>query len=275
MNIAVTDDGVQLHYVEWGAGDPLLFVHEFAGDIRSWDAQISHFTRRYRCIAFNARGYPPSDVPLRDEQYSQDRAREDIRSVLDHLAIETAHVVGHSMGAFAALHFALNYPARTRSAVLAGCGYGAHPSEKQKLRDLSEQVASLFRNEGMVDGGNKYATFPGRLSFRNKDPRGFEAFREMLSEHSAEGSALTMLNVQRLRPSLWDLEERLRTLDVPILAIAGDEDHPCVDTGVFLKRTLANAGLSILPNCGHTVNSEEPALFNDILDDFLTRRDGA
>ena len=78
----------------------------------------------------------------------------------------------------------------------------------------------------------------------------------MLTEHSAEGSALTMLNVQRSRPSLWDLEERLRALEVPILSITGDEDYPCVDAGVFLKRTLANAGLCILPNCGHTVNSE-------------------
>jgi pimeloyl-ACP methyl ester carboxylesterase len=271
MAIVTTDDGVKLHFVEWGSGEAIVFVHEFAGDARSWNAQISHFTRRYRCIAFNARGYPPSDVPRAEEQYSQDRAREDIRAVLDHLGLERAHVIGHSMGAFAALHFALRYPSRARSAVLAGCGYGAHPEQRESFKEMAAAIAGLFRSEGMVEGGRKYATYPGRMSFHDTDPRGYEAFRDMLCEHSAEGSALTMLNVQRRRPSLWDMAADMTALDTPILVVAGDEDHPCVDAGVFLKRTLANAGLAVVANCGHTVNSEEPALFNAIVDDFLTR----
>src|SRR5688572_2362470 len=65
-----TDDGVKLHYEEAGSGTPVVFVHEFAGDLRSWDPQLSHFSRRYRCIAYNARGYPPSDVPESFERYS-------------------------------------------------------------------------------------------------------------------------------------------------------------------------------------------------------------
>jgi pimeloyl-ACP methyl ester carboxylesterase len=271
MAFVTSNDGVRLHFVEWGSGEPIVFVHEFAGDVRSWNAQISYFTRRYRCIAFNARGYPPSDVPLRDEQYSQDLAREDITAVLDHLGLERAHLIGHSMGAFAALHFALHHPSRTRSAVLAGCGYGAHPDQRAPFRDMATAIAEMFRADGMAEGGRNYATFPGRMSFHDTDPRGYEEFRDMLCEHSAEGCALTMLNVQRLRPSLWDLEADLKALHVPILVVAGDEDHPCVDAGVFLKRTLANAGLAVIANCGHTVNSEEPARFNAIVDDFLTR----
>src|SRR5512134_273657 len=116
-----TDDGISLHYEEAGAGTPMVFVHEFAGDHRSWEPQVRYFSRRYRCITFNARGYPPSDVPADGERYSQDRARDDIRDVLDGLKIDRAHVVGLSMGGFATLHFGFTYPNRARSLVVAGC----------------------------------------------------------------------------------------------------------------------------------------------------------
>jgi len=95
------DDGVRLYYEEAGSGTPLILVHEFAGDYRSYEPQMRYFARRYRCIAYNARGYPPSDVPDNPERYSQARARDDIRAVLDGLAIARAHVAGVSMGGFA------------------------------------------------------------------------------------------------------------------------------------------------------------------------------
>ncbi|HEY9531692.1 MAG TPA: alpha/beta fold hydrolase, partial [Burkholderiales bacterium] len=125
MAQAHTDDGVKLYYEESGSGAPLVFVHEYAGDYRSWEPQMRFFARYYRCIAFNARGYPPSDVPEDPEKYSQARARDDIRAVLDHLQIDKAHICGLSMGGFAALHFGMAYPARARSLLVGGCGYGA------------------------------------------------------------------------------------------------------------------------------------------------------
>ena len=116
MPTLATDDGIKLYYEEAGSGTPIVFVHEFGGDYRSWEPQVRHFSRRYRCIAYNARGYPPSDVPEDFERYSQARARDDIRCVLDALGIQRAHVVGLSMGAFATLHFGMTYGiARSRS----------------------------------------------------------------------------------------------------------------------------------------------------------------
>ena len=125
MPLLTTDDNVKLYYEEVGAGTPLIFVHEFAGDCRSWEAQVRYFGRRYRCIAFNARGFPPSDVPDDVNMYSQERARDDIKAVLDALKIEKAHIVGLSMGGFATLHFGFTYPERALSLVVGGCGYGA------------------------------------------------------------------------------------------------------------------------------------------------------
>ena len=85
MPFVETDDGVMLYYEETGSGLPVIFVHEFAGDYRSWEAQVRHFSRRYRCITYNARGFPPSDVPDDLTQYGQTRARDDVKAILDHL----------------------------------------------------------------------------------------------------------------------------------------------------------------------------------------------
>src|SRR3972149_331887 len=107
MPHATTNDGVKLYYEEAGIGPTIVFVHEFAGDHRSWEPQLRFFSRRDRCVGFNARGDPP-----------QGGARADVIAILDHLGVETAHVVGLSMGGFATLHVGLGYPQRCRSLVI-------------------------------------------------------------------------------------------------------------------------------------------------------------
>src|SRR4029078_3185998 len=95
-----TDDGVKLYYEDTGSGIPIVFVHEFAGDHRSWEPQVRRFSRDHRCIAFAARAYPPSDVLEKPEAYGQDIARQDVIAVMDALSIKKAHVVAHAMGAY-------------------------------------------------------------------------------------------------------------------------------------------------------------------------------
>src|ERR1700689_410716 len=118
-------DGTRLHVRSAGSGEPLIFAHEFSGDARSWDAQIGFFSRYYRCTTYCARGYPPSDVPTSVDAYNQNRAAEDLADVVRAAADGPAHVVGLSMGGFAALHFGLRYPQLVRSLTIAGVGYGA------------------------------------------------------------------------------------------------------------------------------------------------------
>jgi pimeloyl-ACP methyl ester carboxylesterase len=262
-------DGVKLYVEEVGSGTPIVFVHEFAGDHRSWEPQLRHFARRYRCIAFNARGYPPSDVPSDGGQYSQDHARDDIRAVLDGLAITKAHVVGLSMGGFATLHFGLQYPERALSLVIAGCGYGAQPGKRVQFEQEVEATAATIAKQGMAKAAAAYALGPTRVQFQNKDPRGWAEFAAQLAEHSSTGSSLTMLGVQRRRPSLYDLVDRMQRLTVPTLIVTGDEDEPCLEPGLLMKRSIATSGLVVIPNSGHTINLEEPDLFNRICDGFF------
>lgn len=269
MAFAETDDGVKLYFEETGEGFPVIFVHEFAGDHRSWEPQVRHFARRYRCITYNARGYPPSDVPDDPATYSQARACADIKAVLDHLGIAEAHVVGLSMGGFATLHFGLTYPEAARSLVVAGCGYGAEPDRREQFRAEAEAAARSLEQDGMEAFAARYSLGPARVQFQNKDPRGWREFADMLAEHSARGSALTQLGVQRERPSLYDLEDKLRALAVPTLIVNGDEDEPCLLPGIYMKRAIPNAGLAVLPKTGHTMNLEEPDAFNRSLAAFF------
>src|SRR5215831_6664057 len=242
-----TDDGVSLYYEETGRGAPIVFVHEFAGDLRSWEPQVRYFSRRYRCIAFNARGFPPSDVPQDVASYSQARACHDIRSLLDGLKIAKAHIVGLSMGGLATLHFGLTYPGRALSLLVGGAGYGSEPGEREKFRAEAVVIATKLEQEGMASFAQAYAYGPTRVQFEAKDPRGFLEFKAMLAQHSAKGSANTQLGVQRERPSIFDLEAQLAKLSVPMLIVSGDEDWPCLLPGVFIKRTCPSAALLVIP----------------------------
>jgi pimeloyl-ACP methyl ester carboxylesterase len=271
MGYATTTDGIKLFYEDSGSGRPILFVHEFSGDYRSWELQVRYFARRYRCITFNARGYPPSDVPEALEMYSQRRAVDDARDVLDHLEIDRAHIVGLSMGGFAALHFGIHYPDRALSIVVGGAGFGAEPDKTEQFRHEVELVARRFEEEGAPKLAPVYGSGPGREQYEIKDPRGFKEFLTQLGEHSSKGSALTLRGVQARRPSPFDLVPELEKMTVPTLIIHGDEDRPCLGTGIMLKRAIPSAGLMVFPKTGHTINLEEPALFNQALQDFFTQ----
>jgi pimeloyl-ACP methyl ester carboxylesterase len=265
----ITDDGIKLYYEEVGSGIPIVLVHEFAGDLRSYEMQMRYFGQRYRCIAYNARGYPPSDVPDDGESYSQARARDDIRAVLDALKIDKAHIVGLSMGGFATLHFGFAYPDRARSLVVAGCGYGATPDKRSQFAEEAEAAAKNFEQQGMAKAAEGYALGPTRVQFQNKDPRGWGEFAHQLEQHSTEGAARTMRGVQKRRPSLFDLVDKMKTISVPTLIMTGDEDWPCLEPGLLMKRTIPTAALVVMPNAGHTINLEDPAAFNQHIAEFF------
>lgn len=271
MGYATTDDGVRLYFEDAGEGPPVLLIHEFAGDHRSWEPQVVALRERYRCVAYSARGYPPSDVPQAVEAYSQARAVADAVAVLDHLGIERAHVVGLSMGGFCTLHLGLRHADRAWSLTVAACGYGARPDEREGWAAESEANARAFEEEGAAATAERYLVGPGRLQLQRKDRGAWEEQKRRMAEHSGTGSALTLRGVQMRRPSLYDLTDELSRLAVPTLLITGDEDERCLDTNLMLKRTIPSAVLAVLPGTGHACNLEEPDLFNRLLLDFLAR----
>jgi pimeloyl-ACP methyl ester carboxylesterase len=265
-------DGTRLYYEETGQGSPIVFVHEYAGDFRTWEPQMRYFARAHRVITYSQRGYPPSDVPEDGARYSQDIARDDVIAVMDALKIDKAHVVGHSMGALTALLVGIHYADRCLSVTAAGCGYGSSPDAEvvAKTREASRETAKMFETVDFPTAAMRYADGATRQTHKHKDPRGFAEFAKMLAEHSPVGHAMTMREVQAKRPSLWDIKESLKAFTPPLLVLVGDEDDWCLESSVFLKRTVPTAGLVVIPRSGHTITSEEPAAFNAALADLIT-----
>jgi pimeloyl-ACP methyl ester carboxylesterase len=263
-------NGINLYYETVGLGYPLIFCHEFAGDYRSWEPQVRYFSRYYQCITYNARGYPPSDVPEDVGAYSQMQAVEDIVGLMRHLQLDTAHLVGLSMGGYAVLHLGLNYPNLARSIVVGGCGYGSVAGDREKFQQDVEQTAQKIEHDGMAAMAAMYSRGPTRVQFSDKDPRGWQEFADQLAEHSAVGSAMTFRGVQAQRPSVYELEAQMRQMRVPTLVITGDEDEPCLEPALLMKRAIPRSGLVVLPKSGHTINLEEPEAFNRAVGEFLT-----
>jgi pimeloyl-ACP methyl ester carboxylesterase len=266
---ARTSDGLELYYEESGHGSPVLFIHEFAGDHRSWQPQVEHFSRSHRVIVYAARGYPPSDVPTDLDAYTQERAVEDAVAVLDAAGAAQAHVAGLSMGAFAALHLVLRHPERVSSVLVAGVGYGSQPEKEAQFRQESAALADAFATEGAAAVAPGYAVGPARVQFQNKRPQAWREFADALAQHDSIGAALTMRGVQARRPSLYAMRDELRAIRTPMLIVAGDEDEGSLEPSLMLKRTIPTAGLLILPRTGHVINLEEPEAFNGALDALI------
>jgi pimeloyl-ACP methyl ester carboxylesterase len=261
-------EGARIYYEELGQGSPILFIHEFGGDYRSWQDQRRHFARAWRPISFSARGYPPSDCPQEERLYGQDFCNRDALAVLDAARVDKAHLVGLSMGGYTALMLAAKSPERVLSCTAAGTGSGALLATRaQFLKDANLRAAAC-EQAGRIDA-EAMGLNPTRVQLLNKDPIAWRTFVTQLAEHPAHAAAKTLRAVQAARASLYELEADLKSSKAPILLIVGDEDEPCLDVNLWMKRLLPNARLALVPASGHAVNLEEPMLFNAVVERFL------
>ncbi|MGZ8156974.1 MAG: alpha/beta fold hydrolase [Burkholderiales bacterium] len=268
MPYATAPDGVKLYYEEAGSGTPIVFVHEFSGDLRSWEPQIQHFSRRYRCIAFNARGYPPSDVPERVSMYSPTIAVSDVAAVMRQLKVPRAHIMGCSMGSQSTLHFGLTHPRQAITLTAIGAGSGSGFSNRAEQKRAADAHARRYEDDGLAAILERLRKAPNRVRLKRKNPRAWEDFGKRFMEHSAQGCANTQRGIQARRPALASLEREFRALRVPTHLIAGDEDPAALDSSLFIKRTCPAACLTVAPATGHLVNIEEPELLNRVTEAF-------
>ena len=262
-------EGARIYYEETGAGTPILFIHEFAGDHRSWEDQVRYFGRGWRCLAWSCRGYPGSDAPQDEKLYGQDFFNRDAIAVLDAAKVDKAHIVGLSMGGYTALMLAAKLPERVISCTAAGAGSGALKSTRAQFIEDARAAAAEFDRTSKVDA-EAMGVGPTRVHLQNKDPVGWRTFVRHLAEHPAHAAAKTLRTVQAGRASLYDLEADLKTIKAPVLLLVGDEDEPCLDVNLWMKRLLPTARLGLLPGSGHAINLEEPALFNQLIEGFIT-----
>jgi proline iminopeptidase len=269
MPHATTRDDVRIYFEEAGQGTPIIFLHEFAADTTNWEPQMRYLSRGHRCITYSARGYTPSDVPAGDV-YTYQHFYTDALAVLDHLKIERAHLVGLSMGAYSSLQIGLNAPQRALSMTLAGVGSGSELENLEAWRKQCRANAEQFETLGAAEVAKVTREAPSRIPFLVKDPRGHADFYAALARHDSKGSANTMRGFQGGRPSIYTLTDAIKKVATPALIICGDEDDPCIGASLFLKKHLPAAGLAMFPKSGHVLNLEEPALFNEHVERFVT-----
>jgi proline iminopeptidase len=271
MPHATTKDNVKLYYEEAGSGTPILFGHEFAGDHRNWEDQMRFFSRRHRCITYSARGYKPSDIPPDAKDYSYKHWVSDAIAILDHLKIAKAHFVGLSMGGYNAVMLGIHHPDRFLSLTAAGAGSGSEHGRVEEFRRTFAVTADEFEKHGSEHVVKNYGMGAARIPFLVKDPRGFAEFNRLFASHDPKGSANTLRGFQAGRPTLYECEADIRKINVPTLIVVGDEDDPCLEPSFFLKQCILTSGLVVFPKTGHVVNQEEPALFNEVVADFIAR----
>ncbi|MQG66631.1 MAG: alpha/beta hydrolase [SAR202 cluster bacterium] len=259
-------NGIDIYYEAHGIGDTIIFCHEFAGDIRSWDLQVNYFSRSFQVITYCARGYPPTSVPEDPESYSQDLAIDDLKGLMDFLKIDNAHIVGLSMGGNVALNFGIKYPEQAKTLTVAGTGTGS--DDPGLFRDRILKFSKGMRSEGMTFMSD-YLKGPQRVQHQLKDPKGYQLFCEQFMEHSNIGSANTFYGVMTKRLPIFDLKNQLSNIKIPVLVMTGDEDDPCIKPSLFIKKTIPTAGLIMFPRSGHAINLEEPQLFNTSVAEFI------
>lgn len=261
-------NGINLFVSDRGEGTPIIFVHEFGGDHRSWQKQVDAFSRSYRCIVYAARGYPPSDVPDNQDAYGWQIAVDDLAGVISALQLDKAFIVGLSMGAYTGLMFAMQCPGRVSGLVFASGGTGSNPDTRDRFiadaRAMADQVVEMNSTDlpGFLEG-------PSRIQLQNKNQSAWREFTAHFKEHAPLGTAMTLNHVQAERPSLYDFEDQLSAMAVPTLLLAGDEDEHVLDVNLWLKRTMPYAGLRIFSKTGHLLNLEEPEQFNQELRRFI------
>jgi pimeloyl-ACP methyl ester carboxylesterase len=255
--------GGRLYYESAGSGDAVVLIHGNVGDRRHWDAQFSALAVDYRVIRYDLRGFGESSLPEEDRPYSD---HEDLATLLDHLGIETAHVVGFSLGSAIAVDFSLAYPDRTRSLVPVGpwvFGYSS-PAAESMFADFARV------NTAMADGGtaaavNAWMDAPF-LTATIIDPAAGERLRQIVSDHSFW--AFSHRSPRRpLQPSAAGRTGEIRA---PTLILAGEHDIPgCLEVADLLDESVPDSRKVIMEETGHLLQIEKPEEFNQHLVEFI------
>ncbi len=195
--------------------------------------------------------------------------------LLRHLDIKQAYIGGLSLGGYVSLTFGMAHPEMAKGLILASTGAGGF-FDKEKRREwerVNESLAQRIETEGMKAMKDEYASEAKRIQLRHKDPKGWQKYYDALGRHSDIGSVNTIRRFIIPRPTIFELEPKLKRIKIPTLILTGDEDDPCVEPSLFMKRNISHSGLVVFPQSGHTINVEEPELFNWALLDFMTSVD--
>ena len=231
-----------LHYQEHGEGTCVVFLHGSGGNHLSWWQQIPALSQHYRCLVLDLRGFGLSHaaVPPRDSVVFGD----DLRSLLDHLNIARAHVVGQSIGGHYALRFALSYPQRVHGLVLADTLAGIADNRIAAAKAAAGPIPEIFLERAL---GKEFRSRSEKLTFL------YQAI-ERLNHADQAPETLVPVDVG---------VESLAALKTPTLFLVGEHDPVAPATAVSIAASMiAGAQFKSIANSGHSAYFEQPVAFN-------------
>lgn len=258
-------DGVAIFYETWGKadGDPVLFIMGLGADRRGWLFQRMAFGRRYRCITLDNRGVGDSGKP--EGPYDLEQMARDAVTVLDEVGVDSAHIVGVSMGGVIAQTLAVRHPARVRSLVLASTACRHHEWRRELLAEWEE----IARTQGMGALGGSAFQWLINPRIRKRFGIWLDILARIVMSQPSEGFANQARAILDMSD---DVRTELHTVRVPTLVIVGSQDilTPVGDSEE-LAESIDGAELVVVGGAAHGVNAEAAAKWNDHVLKFLER----
>jgi pimeloyl-ACP methyl ester carboxylesterase len=264
-------NGTRLYFEITGEGTPLIFLHGFTCDHRNWNPQVKYFCSKYKVITYDARGHGQSAVPD-TTPYSYE---EDLSGLMDHLKIEKAIIIGHSMGGAPAFYYTLHKPDRVLGLVLAeGGAFLSDPAIVDTsnipgyFNELYSAIA-IARNEGLEEGKKAWLNIhPMKNAAEN--PISSELLKSMIDDYS--GWHWLNRDPQENNPD--GTIEMMESISTPTLIVAGEYSHPVLKDLVSAQsQYIPNSKLVIIKESNHMLNIENPEQFNEELESFLLEND--
>ncbi len=266
MQMQVND--ITLNVEQSGAGRPLLLLHGFTGSAATWTPLIDSLPPHFRTIAPDLIGHGRSDSPTAAHRYHMARCVADLLAMLDALEVERVDLLGYSMGGRVALHLAAVAPERAGALVLESSSPGiADAAERAARFAADEALAESIEREGLAAFVERWERLPLFASQASLP----EDTRARLHAQRLRNDPLGLANSLRgmgtgCQESLWD---RLSSLDVPTLLIAGELDVKYCALASQMATALPNARAVIVPGVGHSVHLEQPQSFAENVLEFL------
>ena len=260
-------NGVNLNYEIAGQGEAIVFLHGMTGSTQDWANQIPVLSPQHKVIALDHRGHGKSAAPSREEDYSVKISTEDVFALLRMLSIKKCCLVGHSLGGFIALEFALEHQDMLAALVLVDTSSGQFTRDPNYVR-LRQKLDELARSQGMetafeYDAANN----PMRIERYQKHPELKEISRRKMLMTSVDGYIYFSGAIGKWEP----VTSRLSEIKVPTLIYWGDEDLPFIEAVHVLKSEITGSELITIDGVGHSPHEEAPDVFNEALLKFLNK----
>ena len=260
-------NGVDLNYEISGQGEAVVFLHGYTGSTQDWSNQMTALSPKYKFVALDHRGHGKSAAPSGEEDYSVQILADDTFALLNELNIKNCCLVGHSLGGFTALQFAIQHQDMLAALVLVDTSSGQFARDPNYAQ-LSQKLHELARTQGM-EAAFEYdaANNPMRIERFKEHPEQREISRRKVMQTSVDGYIYLSRAISEWEP----LTSRLSEIKVPALIFWGDEDQPFTEPSRIMKEGIADSELVTVKGVGHNPHEEAPEVFNKALLKFLDR----